>query len=176
MDKKELIEEIKIDDFKGRVQVNFVNNSYYSVVYRSKEEYYTTSKKVAFVVGKIILTYFKTLNSGLTIFRANQSEEEKWKQFLEFLRQESQASKVDWEICLGVYKSLEANYDDMDEIKDKSILSTRNSIITKDNLIKTINKVIYPLSKKEAIRNVEIYRGLRNGYVKENPELELKPL
>lgn len=175
-EKKELVEEIKVDGFNQSVQVFFVNNSYYSIVYKEKEEYYTTDKKVAFLVGKIILNYFKTLDKSLTIFKNAQSEEEKWKQFIEFLRQESQISKVDWEICLGVYRSLEASHDDMDTIEDKSILSKRNSIRTKDNLVKTINKVVYPLSQGEAKRNVSIYKGLRNGYIKNNPELNLELL
>ena len=163
MDKK-LIGEIKVDGFKETVQVYFVNNKYYSVEYKDKEEYYTTKKEVALPVGKIILTYFKYLNQAIGIFNQKKSDENKWMDFLQFLREESKASKIDWEICLGVYHSLEATYNDSTdkEIKDRTILSRRAAIRNKDNLINTINKIVLPINEKGAERNIEIYRKLRD--------------
>lgn len=177
MDKK-LIEEIGIDGFEGKVQLYSVNDKYYSVEYKGKEEYYTTKKDVAFDVSNTILAYSKYLIEGFKILNQNKSNEAAWVEVVSYVREKSSISNIDYQACHAVYKSLEsAYYDQIDnKVKDISILSTRRTIKSKDNLVNAIANIVFPVNKKEAERNIEIYRGARNDYVKKNPQLELNPL
>lgn len=175
---KMLMNEVRIEDFKDVVQVYLINNSYFSVAYKEKEEYYTKDKKLALIVGKIILTFYKNLNLGISIFSQNSSEEIKWAKFLQFLREESSKNDVDWQICLSIYQSLEATYNDMasNESKDKNVISKRSVIRNKDYLMTTLSKIASLFNEKEADKNLGRYKKLRNEYIKENPQLNLNLL
>lgn len=177
-DVKSLIGEVKIKDFEEKVQVYLVNNSYFSVVYREKEEYYTKSKKLASVVGTIILTFYKNLSLGASIFNQSISEEERWSKLLEFLKEESRKTDVDWEICVSIYRSLEDSYNDAisKEIQEKELLSKRTTVRSKDNLVTTVIKITSLFNKEEADKNLGRYKKLRNEYIKANPQLNLNLL
>ncbi|MCQ4924939.1 hypothetical protein NE686_17700 [Tissierella carlieri] len=182
-DVKSLVSEVKIKDFEDKVQVYLVNNSYFSVVYGEKEEYYTKNKKLASIVGAIILTFYKNLNLGASIFNQSISEEEsleeeRWSKLLEFLKEESKKNGVDWEISLGVYRSLEDSYNDAisKEIQEKELLSKRTSIRSKDNLVTTVVKITSLFNKEEAEKNLGRYKKVRNEYIKANPQLNLSLL
>lgn len=193
MKEKTLIGNVKINDFDEIAQIYLVNSTYYSVIYKEKEEYYTVSKELAIEVGKIILLFFKSLKHGGMIIRQGESEEEKWIKLTRYLSKEHNLSPKYLEVYANVYHSLESSYFDMEEFEDRAILSKRNAIRSKDNLLKAIVGTIFPIDEikevdsldedpdlitklKEIKRNVDIYKDVRNKYVNNNPKLKLELL
>ncbi|MCK9470730.1 MAG: hypothetical protein M0Q88_03125 [Bacilli bacterium] len=173
---KDLISEVKIDGFEETAYVFNINNKYYSVVYKEKEEYYTTNIKVAMLVGKIILTFFKNLKTGYEILQRSSFDETGWREFYRFLKEESQKTEIDWDIAHSVYRSLQETYYDLKKMEDKKIVSLRSSIRSKDIISQLIKGTTALFNEKEAEKNLGRYKSIRNEYTKSNPQLCLGEL
>lgn len=176
MDEKRIL-ETKISLEKGDsniVSIFKVNNSYYSVVYQGKEEYYSKDLKICKVVGKMILLFHKNLyKSGKLFYAKEKSDEERWGELISFLSSEGSKTFIDKKLCISIYKTIEQSYYDSLDIDDNNIVVTRNTINGKDNLMKTINDIASLSDKKEANKNLMRYKVLRNKFVKSNPQLGL---
>lgn len=182
MRNKILVETISLKDPRSFEEVTIldVNNTYYEVVYKGKEEYYTKSLEIARLVGKIILIFYLNLNRGNSIlFSKNKSDEEKWVELVRFLQKESNKTIADKEVAISIYKTIEETYYDqleLDSSEKKEILSSRYTIRNKDNLMNTVNKISSLMNKREADKNLERYKKLRNEFVRKNPQLKLELL
>lgn len=172
---KELIETLKAKDSNDKAIIYFINNNYYSVVYKGKEEYYTKNIDTAKLVAKIILVFYDTLSKGMNLFSNAKTDENRWSEIVGFLNNVSQKSVIDKELAISIYKTIEeAYYLQTDNEVDKAHLGKINVIKTKDNLMYTIGKITAVSDKIEAGKNYNRYRKIRNSYVEKNPGLSLK--
>lgn len=176
MEERELVKSVTINEFAGVVDVYRVNNKYFSVEYRGKEEYYTTNEEISNEVSVAILVYYRDLSLGSGILNRDIAEEDKWRNVISFLSNESKKPVVGKEISRVLYQSFESSYyDQLDNVDnvDVKTLSMKSVIRNKDNLIDAIHKITSQKNKIEADKNLARYRRIRNDFVSKNPQLNL---
>ncbi len=182
MVKKQLVKELGTED---KVSIFLVNNSYFSVEYREKEEYYTKNRDIAFLVGKTILSFFENYKRGVRLLQDSEGSEEGWVNLVRYLRAESRNSEESYEIAMGVYRSLEKLYSNMN-IEDKNIARLRTQVQMKDlltfvtiklaYLFEVENKLTESFDNSEAQKNALRYKRVRDHFVSQRKELSLKIL
>lgn len=172
---KKLVKELKIDRFDGVVKIFHVNERYFSVEYKGKEEYYTKDENLAHAVAGVILFFFRSLKLGTEVFLKQETDEEKWKAFITFLNSEAKGNERARDVCMGVYKSLEAYYYDTVDKKNDSNINIKSTIRNKDNLILAIHQIAATSNPTEALKNFIRYQKSRNKFVEER-EIELELL
>lgn len=165
---KKLVKSLKIDRFEDEVEIFFVDDKYYSVEYKGKEEYYTKDEAMAKTVGGVILFFFRSLKEGTELFSKQETPEEKWNVLLRFLNQESKNNERAREVVMGVYQTLSSYYEDSLEGKDQKQMNLKNSIRTKDNLMCSIHMVTALKDPREALTNFRRYQIKRNQFVDQN--------
>lgn len=174
---KVLVKGVTINGFDGSVDIYRVNNKYFSVEYRGKEEYYTINEETYDEVSVAILVYYRDLSLGSDIFNKDISDQDKWSNVASFLNNESKKPIVGKEISRVVYQSFESAYydqlDNVDERYDVKTLSMRTVIRNKDNLVDAIHKIISLKNEVDANKNLGRYKRLRNDFVSKNPQLNL---
>lgn len=167
MMEKKLVKEIKLERFNEVANVFLVNDKYYSVEYKGKEEYYTKDEKIAYSVAGVILFFYRSLMLGTEVFSKEASEQDKWKALIDFLNRESKGNEGARDVCMNVYKSLESYYyDSLDKKEDPSI-NIRTTIRSKDNLMMAIHQIAALKDPAEALNNFRRYQKIRNQFVAE---------
>lgn len=173
---KKLVKEVSYEGFNGKCNVNLIDNSYYTVEYKGKDEYFAKKEEIAFAVARVILFFYKNLSKGAHVFAKDIEDEIKWKELLAFLSGESKENKVAMDVCKSIYNSLESAYYDSlecDTAEGKKVLSTKSAIRNKDNLMIAIHRVTAMNDPSEALNNFRRYQKSRNKFIEENPQLEL---